>query len=157
MHTLHLLLGPVAADDPTGRALIGLGLDEMAVRRELAGARVISLGGSEIDTEALAAIGVDYEAVRAAVERRFGAGALNVTLTRKPPRRAWFRRRRHSVRFSGEARRALERSLRIAVARGDKEIAPLHVLLGVLADPFCIAVRMIERRGLTVEELRAAL
>ncbi|CAI7973909.1 MULTISPECIES: Clp protease N-terminal domain-containing protein [Parafrankia] len=160
VHTAHLLLGLAIEGGAVGRALAGLGLDEAALRGELAGARVISFGGRDLDTDALASIGVDYDAVRRAAEQRFGEGALNGalggTLTRRPPRRSWFRRR-GPVRLAGEARRALERTLRVAQAHGAKSIEPRHLLLGVLSNPSCIAVRLIERRGLTADQVRAAL
>jgi ATP-dependent Clp protease ATP-binding subunit ClpA len=155
--TAHLLIGLVAVGDPSGRTLVGLGLDEATLRGEIARNRIFSLGGRDLDVDALATIGVDYEAVREAVERRFGAGALAATAVRQPPRRSWWRRKTKSVRFSGEAVRVMEGSLPIALKRGDKELRPLHLLLGILADPSCIAVRLIERRGVSIAEVRAAL
>jgi ATP-dependent Clp protease ATP-binding subunit ClpA len=58
--------------------------------------------------------------------------------------------------WSADAKRALEQSLRQALAAGDTEIRPEHLLLGILAgrDPVAQALAA---RGVTAERLRADL
>lgn len=157
VHTGHLLFGLLTEGGWIALVLTGLGLDARSLRVELRQARSLSLGGRHLDPEALAAIGVDYEAIRTAAEATFGTGALRATVVRKAPRRSWWRRRTRSTRLSGESRRALERSLWIAKASEDPDLGPRHLLLGVLADPFSVAARMISRHGLTADQIRAAL
>ncbi|MFD0530090.1 Clp protease N-terminal domain-containing protein [Kitasatospora arboriphila] len=78
--TEHLLLGIVHDPaDPVAALLAADGLDHEAARAE-----VVRLSGGHVDGRALAAIGVDLDAVRAAVESAFGEGALE----RRPPRAA---------------------------------------------------------------------
>ncbi|WP_261569026.1 Clp protease N-terminal domain-containing protein [Frankia gtarii] len=158
VHSGHLLFAIVTEGGAVGRALAGLGLDEPSLRTELHGARVLSRGGREVDTDALAAIGVDYEAIRAAADERFGAGVLGLTMVRKAPRRSWWRRRPRSrgPRFSAEAGRALERAVRLAATRGDGDLTPLHLLLGMLADQFSLAAGIIVRRETSLEQVRHA-
>ncbi|CAJ58799.1 MULTISPECIES: Clp protease N-terminal domain-containing protein [Frankia] len=158
VHSGHLLFAIVTEGGAVGRALTGLGLDEPSLRTELHGSRVLSRGGREVDTDALAAIGVDYEAIRAAADERFGAGVLGLTMVRKVPRRSWWRRRPRArgPRFSAEAARALERAVRFAAARGDGDLTPLHLLLGMLADQFSLAAGIIVRRGTSLDQVRFA-
>jgi ATP-dependent Clp protease ATP-binding subunit ClpA len=99
----------------------------------------------DLDAAALAAIGIDLDAVRRAVERSFGPGALN---------RA---RRRAHARFCPQAKRALELSLREAVALGDHHIGSQHILLGLVHDPECGAVRALERCDTTPGTVRRAV
>jgi ATP-dependent Clp protease ATP-binding subunit ClpA len=114
----HLLVAVVAAPGEASRAAAQAGLDAPALRRALAGARP----PSALDAGALAAIGIDLEAVRRRAEASFGPGALE---RRRPARGG-------AMPFTAEAKHALERSVRAAVARGDRAIGAEHVLLGVL-------------------------
>jgi ATP-dependent Clp protease ATP-binding subunit ClpA len=114
----HLLVAVVAAPGEASRAAAQAGLDAAALRRALASATA----RSALDADALAAIGIDLDAVRERVEASFGPGALE----RRRPAPAG------RIPFTPEAKHALERSLRAAVARHDREIGAEHVLLGVL-------------------------
>ena len=67
-----------------------------------------------LDGEALAAIGIDLDEIRRRAEESFGPGAL------ERGRRA----RGGYVPFTPGAKKALELSLREAIAAGDREIAP---------------------------------
>jgi hypothetical protein len=114
-----------------------------------------------VDLEALSAIGIDYDAVRAAAEETFGPGALetapdrrgSATKTRKP-------------RFTPEVKRSLELSLRVAVelsprrglfvASEKQQILPGHLLLGLLRLDNEFVSRVIEEAGTSVAELSAA-
>jgi hypothetical protein len=152
----------------TPEGLAGL-LDDL----ELA-ARRGGLGSAE--AEALQSIGIDVDAIVAGVEQAHGRGALappqpRYRRTQRLRRRFAARARARRVRtarpvpveppvrhrpWSADAKRALEQSLRQALAAGDTEIRPEHLLLGILAgrDPVAQALAA---RGVTAERLRADL
>ncbi|WP_418959082.1 Clp protease N-terminal domain-containing protein [Streptomyces tritici] len=81
-------------------------------------------GLSRADAEALADLGIDVGAIVARVEETHGAGAL------AGDRRdsGWWSGRRS---FTKEARTVLEKSLRVALARKDREIGDEHLLLAL--------------------------
>jgi hypothetical protein len=75
----HLLLGAAATSDPAGAVLRDHGVTPERIEAELR--RIIGPGPaadpvSGIDREALAAIGIDLDVVRARIEAVFGPGAL---------------------------------------------------------------------------------
>ena len=75
--TEHVLLALVARDDRAGRVLRGLGLDASSVRNGVR--RIVGEGPrpeTMFDADALAAIGVDLDAVRSRIEATFGEGSL---------------------------------------------------------------------------------
>ncbi|MCU1604162.1 MAG: Clp domain protein [Modestobacter sp.] len=80
-------------------------------------------GGSAdpLDADALAALGVDLDQVRAAAEAAFGPGALG-----PPPTGG-------HIGFAGGSKRSLEEALRSAVRRRDRRLDTGHLLAGVLA------------------------
>ena len=99
------------------------------------------------DAEALRSLGIDLDAIREAVERQFGEGALDADAGtdqpggRRPPtpgddEDAWAARRRFGlggrVRFGRGAKKVLELSLREALRTGAREIRSEHIALGVL-------------------------
>jgi len=177
-HVLVLLARTEPPASPvTAAALRGAGLTadvlagilddlELAARRG-------GLGAAE--AEALQSIGIDLDAIVAGIEQAHGRGAL-------APRQPGFRRSaRLRRRFAGhgrrlrtareilgeqppvrhrpwtaDAKRALEYSLRQALAAGDDEIRPEHLLLGILSagDPVAQALTA---RGITPEKLRTQL
>jgi ATP-dependent Clp protease ATP-binding subunit ClpA len=136
--TEHLLLGLAAGDDPI---LASLGADHPALRRAVAAMYPVG-----IDADALASIGIDLDAVRRSVEESFGPGALS-------GRRG--RRARH-VPFCPRAKRALERSLREALALRQRHIGPEHLLLALASDPQNGAALALRRCGTSPEAVRAA-
>ncbi|WP_406863085.1 Clp protease N-terminal domain-containing protein [Streptomyces sp. HUAS MG47] len=81
-------------------------------------------GLSRADAEALADLGIDVGAIVARVEETHGAGAL--AGDRKGAGR-WSGR----PSFSKDAKSVLERSLRVALARKDREIGDEHLLLAL--------------------------
>jgi ATP-dependent Clp protease ATP-binding subunit ClpA len=115
----HLLVGVAAADGPAGRLLDGLGLGADRLRDALA--------RRADDRSALASLGIDLDAVTARVEAAFGPGALADAGGGGGAGRGGRRR------FAPESKRALEQSLRQAVALGDREIRAEHVVLGTVA------------------------
>lgn len=90
-------------------------------------------GVSRADAQALAGLGVDVAEIVARVEEAHGAGALAAG--------SGPRRRRPAGRrpFDRGARGVLERSLRSAVARGDRHIGDEHILLALTIGPGVVA------------------
>lgn len=144
----HLLLATVADGDSIGaRVLRDLGLEHEVLVREVA-----ALGLA--DDEALRAIGVDLAAVRRQAEAAFGPGALD----RPRPRRYGLLRRvawGGHLPFTDSAKRALEQSLRQALALKHNHIGTDHILLGLLADDQDPASRTLLRLGVTPSVVRA--
>ena len=130
----HLLLGVAATD---GGVLDRLGLGHPVLRAEL------ERTGGGLDADALAAIGIDLGEVVRRAEASFGAGAL--------------RGRGGRTRFAPKAKKALELSLREAIALGDRGIGAEHVLLGVLRDPGEPVRGMLERHGHSPGSVREAV
>ncbi|MFJ2059226.1 Clp protease N-terminal domain-containing protein [Streptomyces sp. NPDC087908] len=81
-------------------------------------------GLSRADQEALADLGIDVGAIVARVEETHGAGALAGD-------RGDSGRRSGRRSFSREAKTVLEKSLRVALARKDREIGDEHILLAL--------------------------
>ncbi|MGI5470842.1 Clp protease N-terminal domain-containing protein [Streptomyces sp. CA-132043] len=133
---------------PAAGALAALGASarRAAVTEALAQAR--RRGGlSPADTAALAGLGIDVEEIVSRVEAEHGAGALA-----RPRARARFGRRP----FSREARSVLERSLRIALGRGEKHIGDEHLLLA-LTTGTGVATAVLAEHGVTRGEVERVL
>ncbi len=102
----------------------------------------------------LAEAGLDHEGVLAALERETerSLAAVGVALSdfalpgvpAAPPR---------SPRFAASGKRALERTLRVAVARGDRRISAPHLLLGVLRAELGTVPRALAAAGVDRAEL----
>jgi ATP-dependent Clp protease ATP-binding subunit ClpA len=147
----HLLYGCAEGREETaGQPLKECGVTVASIRRMLPHTPEQPAG--QVDPEALSAIGIDYEGVRAAVEGTFGAGALEnapdrrvpATGTRKPP-------------FTPNAKRSLELALRAAQELHQHHIAPGHLLLGLLRLDNEIVSSIVEESGTTVAALSAAV
>jgi Clp amino terminal domain, pathogenicity island component len=146
--TGHLLVALARDTGPTGDALRAAGATAERLLPDLA----VPGAPAGFDPAALSALGIDYDEVRRAVDDEFGAGALDRALTQGGSRS----RRRH-VPFAPEGKKALERSLREALALRDRHIGAEHVLLGVLADPAFLAVRLLARYETDVPALRRSV
>ncbi|WP_329379353.1 peptidase [Streptomyces sp. NBC_01351] len=120
----HLLLSLLALG-----ALDLLGVDRASLTADLAKARRRG-GMSRADEEALAGLGIDLGEIVARIEETHGEGALS---TAAPSRRR--RSGTGHIPFTAGAKKVLERSLRIALARKDRHIGPLHLLLALLSCP----------------------
>jgi ATP-dependent Clp protease ATP-binding subunit ClpA len=149
----HVLRALASDSSPvTSGVLAEVGLPPAVVEEVLAEAeRADRRGGvGSQDAAALRSLGIDVDAVVAEVEREHGAGAL------VPP----VRRRRGLLRghrpFTDAAKRVLELTLREAVDRGEREIRPEHVLLGLLAGTDPVSQEL-AGRGITRQTVRAAL
>jgi ATP-dependent Clp protease ATP-binding subunit ClpA len=134
--TEHLLLGIAAR----GGLPASLGLEHGALRAAVAGF------SQQLDAEALAAIGIDLDAVRRAVEQSFGPGALSGR-----------RRRGGHIPFCPKAKKVLELSLRAAIALSDRHIGTDHILLGIAREPDSGAARALDTCGTTTDALRRAV
>ena len=145
--TGHLLAALARDPGPTGDALRAAGVTTDRLLPDLAGPGA----PAGFDPAALSALGIDYDEVRRAVDEEFGAGALDRALDQGRSRR------RGHVPFAPEGKRALERSLREALALRDRQIGAEHVLLGVLADPAFLAVRLLARHGIDMPALRRSV
>lgn len=106
------------------------------------------------DHAALSELGIDLAAVRQRAEAAFGPGALD----RPRPRRVGLLRRitwtGGHLRFSDDAKRALEQALRQALALRQRDITIDHVLLGLLADDDDSAARALQRLGASPAAVR---
>jgi ATP-dependent Clp protease ATP-binding subunit ClpA len=147
----HLLIAVAAAPDGEARsALLASGVTPESLRSavgEITGPRP----GDGPDAAALATIGIDLDEVRRRVEHAFGPGALDRPRAR---RRACVG---GTMPFTARSKRALEQSLRAAVARGERHIGSEHILLGILESPEGVTAEALARVGVTPERLRRQL
>lgn len=138
-----------------------------------------------LDREALAAIGIDLDVVRSRIEATFGPGALTrATLTPRRNRRRGLRSRlrrparnarllpviggngelldvppvrRGHIPFTPRAKKAMEISLREALALGDNYIGAQHVALALLGMNSGAVPPILSSLGLSAAPLRAAI
>ncbi|MFE7628742.1 Clp protease N-terminal domain-containing protein [Streptomyces sp. NPDC057509] len=147
----HLLLALL--DQVTGRAsfaVTALGLTDRRASVEAGLAEARRRGGmTRADAEALAGIGIDLTAVVSRIEEAHGEGALRGG---GGGRRRWS----GSPSFAREAKKVLERSLRIALGRGDRFIGEEHLLLALTATPGIVADVLAEH-GATYATVERAL
>lgn len=140
----HLLLGLALEREGPAAVLLGEhGLDEATARRLL-----YERSGSDLDGEALAAIGIDVDQVRASVEQTFGHGALD---------RVRIRRRRHRwLPLDTNAKRVFHNMLRAHHEAGDRR-APLdglHMLLALLDSNDPGVLDVLQRAEINADVLR---
>jgi hypothetical protein len=146
----HLLYGCAEVRDETaGEPLRDLGITGASVRAVLP--RVTDPPAGVVDPDALSAIGIDYDAVRTAVEGTFGPGALGAA----PDRRQ--RRDRGRPPFTHEAKRTLQLALRAALELHHRRMLPGHVLLGVIRVDDALVLDVLDRAGVSVATLSAAV
>jgi ATP-dependent Clp protease ATP-binding subunit ClpA len=143
----HLLVGVLQS---AGRNLAGLlsgyGLTAEVIRRRLESEDLADDETFDDDAEALRSIGIDLRAVRDSVTRSFGKDAWDNALRNSGRRR----RRRGHIPFTKPAKKALELSLREALAHKNNMIGCEHIMLGILrgGDKFTV--------GLITEHVEAA-
>ena len=131
----HLLLGVLAhAANPAAAMLCGRGLDLATARDDIA--RIVHQGGAiaRDDTELLREFGVDVAQMRRRLESTFGTPAVHEA-ARQVRRRPWWRGRAQHSALCGPPyliKRAQFIACRTAGKRGHAEIAPEHLLYGVL-------------------------
>ena len=144
--TSLILLGIAEASDTAGgRVLHALGIGEDDVRDDIRRASERrDPAFSEADEDALRSVGIDLEEVRRSVEETFGPGALDRG-----------RGSRGHIAFTRGAKKALELSLREALALGHKHIGTEHLLLGLVRDEQSSAARILAARGVGRERVCA--
>lgn len=136
----HLLLGLLSEAEPSLRTLLERnGITHDTALNDLTTAARTELLGAE-DAEALRSIGIDLDAVRKSLEENFGADALDRAT---PPEESRGRLRFGHIPFSRNAKKALELSLREAVARKDTTIEAGHILLAILRAPDPATVQLL--------------
>jgi ATP-dependent Clp protease ATP-binding subunit ClpA len=142
---VHLLLA--LAEDPGrgGEVLRVAGADHQSARSALA------RSGSALDADALAAVGIDLDQVRAAAEAAFGPGALE---------RGGTERAGH-IPFADGSKRALEESLRHVLRqktpRPNRAIDSGALLAGLLAVDDPLVTRVLQQLGTDADRLREQL
>ena len=135
----HLLLSMVTRDSIGGGLLQSRGLDAITVRDRL---RDGDGPDNRLDSEALATLGIDLDAVRQVAEAQFGPGALAPNARPMP---------HGHIPFSPAAKKVLELAVREATAGNSSSINSGHLLLGLLAGGS--VGRLVVAAGIDVDEL----
>jgi len=166
--TEHLLLGLLDQTDSTAaRALSRSGVTPDLVRDAIQRARQPQRDVAAEDKEALRTIGIDLDAVQAAVEEAFGPGALSRLHTAEDPGRrvGWRRRRtpvpgqapRGHIPFTPRAKKVLELSLREALDLKHGHIGTGHLLLGLIDEGQGLGARIMVEGGAELARVREAV
>ncbi|GAA2946852.1 Clp protease N-terminal domain-containing protein [Kitasatospora cinereorecta] len=147
----HLLLALLDQEGSRSSfAVAALGLTDRRASLEAALTEARRRGGlTQADMEALAGIGIDVTEIVAKVEGAHGEGALAGD---RRSRRWWTGRRA----FTTGAKGILEKSLRIALGRGDRFIGEEHLLLALTASPGVVA-DVLAQHGATYTAVARAL
>jgi ATP-dependent Clp protease ATP-binding subunit ClpA len=106
-------------------------------------------GLTATETDALAGLGIDVDAVVGRIEELLGAGALADSGTRPPSR--WQR-----PMMSGTVLRALEEAERQVGMAGGHSLGVEHMALGLVSTPSVLS-ESLARRGVTVATVRASV
>jgi len=123
----------------TAPVLARLGIEPAGVDSELAGRLTGDATRAKIDPEALASLGIDFDAVRARMEETFGPGALERTHA-------------SCLGIAPRLKQALAHALDRA---GDGPLGDVHVLLGILSVPDSAGARVLARLGVEVDDVEA--
>lgn len=156
--TEHLLLSLLSTESPGPAldALHGSGIERRKVRADIL--RLIGPGQSDddepddFDIDALRAIGIDPDTVRAKLEATFGAGAMDRVRASDlmEPRRG----RRIGIGFTRRAKKVIELSLRETLRLHSRSIDTPHILLGLLREGHGLGVRILQENGVDLADLR---
>ena len=130
--SVHLLLALTREDCPLTDLLAQHGLSRAALDNHA--------------VDALRTIGIDVSAIREAVEREFGRGAL-----------ARAGHRRGHLAFRADAKKCLELSLREALRLKSREIRVEHLALALLRDPGALLRPILSQLAVDVPSLRQDL
>lgn len=146
--TRHLLIALAERPGPAADALRSVRVDTGRLADDLR--RAIPRAG--LDPDALAAVGIDIDAVRERADAVFGEGALDRPLGRA---------RRGHIPFTANAKKTLELALREAIRLHDTGIDNRHLLLGLLRNAGSSGERalraVLTTAGSSVADLRSAL
>lgn len=160
----HLLMGVADSPSPAGVLLRDLGARPDALSAAVA-AWIGPGPGDNDDKVALAALGIDLDRVRRAVEATFGSGSLDLTSSRR--RRGLRRRLRRRpascptvtghLPFTPRAKRCLELSLREALRLKHDHIGVGHISLALLSRDDTAAWAILRRVGVDPADARRAI
>jgi len=138
--TEHILSLLVRDQEGGATRLLGrLGLSPEAVEAALGCWLVRATPAAKIDPQALAELGIDFEAVRERLEQTFGPGALERT---------------QSACLGICPRLKLALAYALDHANGE-QLDDRHVLLGMLNVPDSVAARVLDRLGVTLDYAQA--
>jgi ATP-dependent Clp protease ATP-binding subunit ClpA len=135
---VHLLLALSRAPGRGGTTLRAAGVEPDRLHGAFLRSR------RDLEADALAAVGIDIEAVRSAAEATFGPGALD--RGRPVPT--------GHLPFSDECKRVLEQTLRFMIRSQQKRIDSGHVLVGLLAVADPAVTRLLQQLGTDPDSLR---
>ena len=165
----HFLLALTETDQPAGAVLREHGVTPERVEQEIARGAGAALFG-DLDRDALAAIGIDVNAVRASIEASFGPAALTSAshaLHRGPrgPRGRRLDPRRVSgasrdgvfLRHSPSAEQALHNTHVAGQERSDTQIGVEHLALGLLAVSEGPVPSILSALAVSAPQLRVAI
>jgi ATP-dependent Clp protease ATP-binding subunit ClpA len=160
----HLLLALADTANPTSALLAEAGATPARIEAGLAA--LLGPASRTDDKSALAALGIDLDEVRKAVEANFGPDALNAALPRGRRRfrgGRWRRRQRGcgplfgQLPFTPRAKRCLDLSLREALRLKHNYIGVEHIALGLLRCEDTMAWRVLRHLGVDPVDLRHAV
>ena len=150
IRTEHLLAAIYTVRDDLALAVLDeLGVDEADVLRDVD--RLRSGSPTALDAEALSTIGIDLDEVRRQVEEAFGPGALDRTHAAHRGKPGWLL---GHIPFEGQAKKALELSLREAIHLRHDRIGAEHILLGLIHADGGAAHHVLAARGVRLEPAR---
>lgn len=154
----HLLLSLASLDGEVGEVIRRAGATPQDIDATI-GRMVGQAWFQGLDSEALAAIGIDLDAVRAKVEAQFGMPRASCRQRRRP---RWQRRRNCSagtghIPFTPRAKKCLELSLREAIALRDRHIGPEHIVLGLTRVKDSMALEILSTLGVSSDSLRTEI
>jgi ATP-dependent Clp protease ATP-binding subunit ClpA len=162
----HLLMAAAMVDEPAGAVLRDHGVTPERVEAEIARRAGAALFG-DLDRSALAAIGIDVNAVRASVEASFGPEALTSAsqalhpeprVRRLDPRRvSGASRDGVFLRHSPSAEQTVHNAQVGAQARHDTHVSVEHLALGLLAVSDGPAPSILSALGVPAARLRTAI
>lgn len=140
----HLVVAVASVPDPAAEALAAHGADRATL--------LDAFDGDGLDASALAALGIDLDAVRRRADTVFGAGALDRA---DRARRPGGRRAPGHVPFTRDAKKTLEVALREAIRLGHKRIEAGHVLLAAVRLSDTDGYALLRRAGVDPAALAA--
>ncbi len=138
--TEHVLIVLIRDPDSAATSVLRqLGVSAHAVEETLS--PCIGGGAARIDPDALAALGIDFEAVRERLEQSFGPGALEETQA-------------GCLGIAPRLKQAFAYALDHA---GERPLADEHILLGMLSVPDSLAAHVLRKLGVSLKAVEATI